>query len=100
MVSFFDDFNAVTHLGLGEETLYCFKLINFFLGFKCKEENDKLKVTIVSCADLPDLDGALNKTDAYVIVTLGLKKYKTNNVGSSLAPTFDKDNEFVFNVRF
>jgi len=69
------------------------------LTFKCEEKGDNLEVTIVSCKGLPDLDGAFNLTDAYVIVQLGTKKERTKAVGGKLDPKFEKDNVFEFNIK-
>jgi len=63
------------------------------LTVKCKKDGDKLNVTIVSCKNLPDLDGAWNLTDAYVIVKVGTKKERTKAVGGKLDPTFKKEHE-------
>ena len=69
------------------------------LTFKCKPEDDKLKVTILSCEGLPDLDGALNLTDAYVIVRLGKERKITKAVGGALDPKFDEETStFLFDV--
>ena len=69
------------------------------LTFKCKEKGDNLEVTVVSCKGLPDLDGAWNETDAYVIVQMGTQKERTKAVGGKLDPKFEKDNVFQFKVR-
>ena len=69
------------------------------LTFKYEEKGDKLAVTVVSCKGLPDLDGAWNETDAYVIVQMGTQKERTKAVGGKLDPKFEKDNVFQFKVR-
>ena len=70
------------------------------LTFKCKPKDDKLEVTIVSCEGLPDLDGALNLTDPYVVVRVGKEKQKTKAVGGALNPEFDEETStFLFEVR-
>ena len=72
------------------------------LTFKCKaaKEDGKLEVTILSCDNLPDLDGALNLTDPYVVVKVGNEKQMTEVVGGSLNPRFDKETStFIFEVR-
>jgi len=67
------------------------------LTFKCKPQDDKLEVTIVSCEGLPDLDGALNLTDPYVVVRVGKEKQKTKAVGGALNPEFDEETStFLF----
>jgi len=67
------------------------------LTFKCKPKDDKLEVTIVSCEGLPDLDGALNLTDPYVVVRVGKEKQKTKAVGGALNPEFDEETStFLF----
>ena len=70
------------------------------LTFKCEEKDDKLKVTIVSCKGLPDLDGIFNLTDAFVTVRVGKEKKITTAVKGSLDPTFDPETStFEFDVR-
>merc|ERR1712037_884260 len=63
------------------------------ITFKCEEE-------VLSCKGLPDLDGAGNLTDAYVVVKLGAgkdKPQKTKAVEGSLDPKFDeKTSTFLF----
>jgi len=67
------------------------------LTFKCKPKDDKLEVTIVSCEGLPDLDGALNLTDPYVVVRVGKEKQKTKAVGGALNPEFNQETStFLF----
>ena len=71
------------------------------LTFKCSTDKDgKLEVTIVSCENLPDLDGAFNKTDAYVVVKVGKEKKNTKAV-SSLNPKFNENTNstLLFDVR-
>merc|ERR1712210_174242 len=46
------------------------------ITFKCEEKDDKLEVVVLSCKGLPDLDGAFNLTDAYVVVKIGAGKDK------------------------
>merc|ERR1712083_817370 len=51
----------------------------------------------VSCEGLPDLDGALNLTDPYVVVRVGKEKQKTKAVGGALNPEFDEETStFLF----
>jgi len=69
------------------------------LTVKCKKDGDKLNVTIDSCKNLPDLDGAWNLTDAYVIVKVGTKKQRTKAVGGHLNPKFEKDNTLEFSIK-
>jgi len=69
------------------------------LTVKCKKDGDKLNVTIDSCKNLPDLDGAWNLTDAYVIVKVGTKKERTKAVGGHLNPKFEKDNTWEFSIK-
>ena len=74
------------------------------LTFKCEETGgNKLKVTILNCKNLPDLDGAFDCTDAYVKVKLGEEKKwtETDHVGGSVDPEFKKEdkNVFEFSVR-
>jgi len=69
------------------------------LTFKCKKTGEELEVTILSCKNLPDLDGAWNLTDAYVIVKVGTKKQRTKAVGGELNPTFEKDNTLKFTIK-
>merc|ERR1712018_72353 len=66
------------------------------ISFQCREKDvdgkKKLEVQVLSCKGLPDLDGAFNETDAYVVVRLGAgtdKPQKTEAVSGSLNPTFD-----------
>jgi len=69
------------------------------LTFKCEETGgNKLKVTILNCKNLPDLDGAFDCTDAYVKVKLGEEKKwtETDHVGGSLDPEFKKEDKNVF----
>ena len=64
-----------------------------------QKDDNQLEVTIVRCKELPDLDGAFNKTDAYVIVKAGDKKEKTKVVGGKLNPTFPAETStFLFPV--
>ena len=47
------------------------------LTFKCKlEEDGQLSITIISCANLDDLDlgGSFNLSDPYVVVKVGEEK--------------------------
>ena len=70
------------------------------LTVKFAQKDDKLEVTIVRCKDLPDLDGAFNLTDAYVVVKVGEKKERTKAVGGKLDPKFDVETStFLFDVR-
>ena len=75
------------------------------LTFTCKaaKEENKLEVTVLSCEGLPDLDGAFNLTDAYVVVKIGAgkdKPQKTKPVEGSLNPKFDPETStFLFDVR-
>jgi len=66
--------------------------------FKCKsKEGDKLEVTVLSCQDLPDLDGSFNLTDPYVVVKVGSRKERTKAVSGNLDPTFDEETStFLF----
>merc|ERR1712179_587710 len=67
------------------------------LTVKFAQKDDKLEVTIVRCKDLPDLDGAFNLTDAYVVVKVGEKKERTKAVGGKLDPKFDVETStFLF----
>jgi len=69
------------------------------LTFTCKaaKEENKLEVTVLSCEGLPDLDGAFNLTDPYVVVKVGKEKQMTKAVGGSLNPRFDKETStFLF----
>ena len=72
------------------------------MTFKCKStEDDKLEVTILSCEDLPDLDGIWNLTDPYVIVKVGGQKKQTETIRGNLNPKFDaKTSTFLFDVRY
>ena len=64
-----------------------------------QKDDNMLEVTIVRCKDLPDLDGAFNLTDAYVIVKAGGKKERTKAIGGKLDPTFDAESStFLFPV--
>ena len=59
------------------------------ITFKCKStEDDKLEVTILSCEDLPDLDGIWNLTDPYVIVKVGGQKKQTETIRGDINPKF------------
>ena len=73
------------------------------ITFKCEEKDGKFEVVVLSCKGLPDLDGAGNLTDAYVVVKLGAgkdKPQKTKAVEGSLDPKFDeKTSTFLFAVR-
>ena len=71
------------------------------ITFKCKStEDDKLEVTILSCKDLPDLDGIWNLTDPYVIVKVGGQKKQTEIIRGDINPKFDaKTSTFLFDVR-
>ena len=73
------------------------------ITFKCEEKDDKLEVVVLSCKGLPDLDGAFNLTDAYVVVKIGAgkdKPQKTKPVEGSLNPKFDPETStFLFDVR-
>merc|ERR1712179_519406 len=67
------------------------------LTVKFAQKDDKLEETIVRCKDLPDLDGAFNLTDAYVVVKVGEKKERTKAVGGKLDPKFDVETStFLF----
>merc|ERR1712179_414280 len=57
------------------------------LTVKFAQKDDKLEVTIVRCKDLPDLDGAFNLTDAYVVVKVGEKKERTKLLGENSTPS-------------
>ena len=74
------------------------------ITFKCEEKDGKFEVVVLSCKGLPDLDGACNLTDAYVVVKLGAgkdKPQKTKAVEGSLDPKFDeKTSTFLFAVRY
>jgi len=74
------------------------------INFKCLEKDvegqKKLEVQVLSCKGLPDLDGAFNLTDAYVVVKIGAgkdKPQKTKAVSGSLDPTFEEESStFTF----
>ena len=77
------------------------------INFKCLEKDvggqRKLEVQVLSCKGLPDLDGAMNLTDAYVVVKIGAgkdKPQKTKAVSGSLDPVFEEESStFTFDVR-
>ena len=73
------------------------------ITFKCEKRVDKLEVVVLSCNGLPDLDGASNLTDAYVVVKIGSgkdKPQKTKAVWGSQDPEFDAETStFQFDVR-
>ena len=73
------------------------------ITFKCEEKDGKFEVVVLSCKGLPDLDGACNLTDAYVVVKIGAgkdKPKKTHAIDGSLDPKFDeKTSTFLFDVR-
>ena len=72
------------------------------LTFKCKlEEDGQLSITIISCANLDDLDlgGSFNLSDPYVVVKVGEEKQFTKTISDDLNPKFPEDTStFLFQV--
>jgi len=70
------------------------------LTFKAKNQGEDLSVAVLSCADLPDMDGAGNKSDPYVKVRVGgadSKGWVATKVADSQDPSFDlKSSTFFF----
>ena len=70
------------------------------ITFRCKSlEGDRLELTILCCEDLPDLDW-WTKSDPYVTVKVGGKKFHTETIKDDLNPKFDEESStFIFDVR-
>ena len=72
------------------------------LTFKCEvKEDGRLAITILSCANLPDLDGSgnLDLTDPYVVVKVGQEKQHTKTIRGKLNPVFPAESStFLFDV--
>jgi len=69
------------------------------ITFRCKSlEGDRLELTILCCEDLPDLDW-WTKSDPYVTVKVGGKKFHTETIKDDLNPKFDEESStFIFDV--
>jgi len=69
------------------------------ITFRCKSlEGDRLELTILCCEDLPDLDW-WTKSDPYVTVKAGGKKFHTETIKDDLNPKFDEESStFIFDV--
>merc|ERR1712112_618257 len=67
------------------------------LQFRAKNKNGKTQITVISCKDLPDTDGAGigfgNKSDPYVTVGVGKdgEKQQTKAIRGKLDPVFKND---------
>ena len=72
------------------------------LTFKCSlQEDGQLSITIISCANLDDLDcgGTFNLSDPYVVVKVGEEKQFTKTISNDLNPKFPEDTStFLFQV--
>jgi len=72
------------------------------LTFKCNlQEDGQLSITIISCANLLDLDcaGSFNLSDPYVVVKVGENKQFTKTISDDLNPKFPEDTStFLFQV--
>ena len=72
------------------------------LTFKCEvKEDGRLAITILSCANLPDLDGSGNfdLSDPYVVVKVGQEKQHTKPICGNLDPVFPVETStFLFDV--
>ena len=72
------------------------------LTFKCNlQEDGQLSITIISCANLEDLDnlGTFNLSDPYVVVKVGEDKQFTKTIEGDLNPKFPEDTStFLFQV--
>merc|ERR1712037_35084 len=72
------------------------------LTFKCELQKDgQLAITIVSCANLTDLDsmGSYNLSDPYVMVKVGEEKKFTKTICDDLNPIFPEETStFLFEV--
>merc|ERR1712037_659851 len=72
------------------------------LTFKCELQKDgQLAITIVSCANLTDLDssGSHNLSDPYVMVKVGQEKKFTKTISDDLNPIFPEETSiFLFEV--
>jgi len=75
------------------------------LQFRAKNKNGKTQITVISCKDLPDTDGAGigfgNKSDPYVTVRVGKdgEKQQTKAIRGKLDPVFKKESStFEFDV--
>ena len=74
------------------------------LTFKCELQKDgQLAITIVSCANLTDLDssGSHNLSDPYVMVKVGQEKKFTKTISDDLNPIFPEETStFLFEVLY
>ena len=74
------------------------------LTFKCELQKDgQLAITIVSCANLTDLDsmGSYNLSDPYVMVKVGEEKKFTKTICDDLNPIFPEETStFLFEVLY
>ena len=72
------------------------------LTFKCNlQEDGQLSISIISCANLTDLDslGSFNLSDPYVVVKVGEEKQFTKTVADDLNPVFPEESStFLFQV--